>query len=241
MRSDRRACRITEGRRGRKASEIENIDPLAMLDPEDSTITAKERSKRLAAQKRLQEARTLRFYALRYDEEPAGRGHTGVGNFIKDNYDDARAEGFTWMPSPGALIRALRDCGIPGERSLCAFLNRRGRHDRGKRWPDETLELAAQMTTAYWSERSIRQKDVISDFYDAFDKENATRRDRGETEWVRPSKETLRLWIKAGANYWNWRLKYGDAAARRRFKGHGRAIEATCPLEYVMLDHIRVP
>jgi putative transposase len=240
MRSDRRSCRISEGRRGRSAGEIEDIDPLSMLDPDDPGITAKERATRLKAQKRLREARTLRFYALRYDEQPAGWGHKGVGDFIADNYQDARAAGFTWMPSSGALIRALQDCGVPGERPLCAFLSRRGRHDRGKRWPELTLELAVAMATAYWSERGIRQTDVISEFYDAFDKENDARRNHGEAAFVRPSKETLRLWINAGANYWNWRQKYGKASALRRFKGHGRAIEASCPLEYVMLDHTRI-
>ncbi|MGY4411759.1 transposase InsO family protein [Bradyrhizobium sp. LB7.1] len=55
----------------------------------------------------------------------------------------------------------------------------------------------------------------------------------------RPSRETLRLWINAGENYWSWSTKYGKAAADRRFIGRGRPIEATAPLEYVMIDHTR--
>jgi putative transposase len=49
----------------------------------------------------------------------------------------------------------------------------------------------------------------------------------------------LRLWINAGENYWSWKEKFGKDAARRRFIGRGRPIEATAPLEYVMIDHTR--
>ena len=254
MRSNGRACRVSDvARRGRSAGEIEDIDPFALLDPNEPTITLKERARRHLAAKRLEEARTLRFYVLRYDEAPAGTGHVGVGHFVNEHLEDAKAKGHHWKPSPGALLRAVDNCGEPGERPLSAFLSRRGLHDRSKRWPDFTINLAVAMNTKYWSKRTERKIDVISAFYDEFDTEN-DRRDAlrktleesgrkigpDELALVRPSKETLRLWINAGENYWSWRSKYGETSARRRFKAHGRAIEATAPLEYVMIDHTRI-
>ncbi|ABE40882.1 Integrase, catalytic region [Rhodopseudomonas palustris BisB5] len=239
MRSNGRACRISDlGRRGKDPGEIEDIDPSALLDPDEQTITVKERAKRLLAAKRLEEARTLRFYVLRYDDAPAGKGHVGVANFIGENWTEARDKGFKWIPSSGALLRAVNECGAPGERPLSAFLNRRGLHNRSLRWPKFTTDLAIVMNSEFWSKRAKRKTDVISDFYAEFDRENAGREEKEKL--TRPTKETLRLWICAGENYWSWRSKYGEKAARRRFKGHHRPIEATCPLEYVMIDHTRI-
>lgn len=260
MRSDGRACRIRVVARGRGPGEIEDIDPLSMLDPDDPNIKPKERNKRLLAQKRLSEARTLRFLVLQYDETPAGYGLKGVAQFIKDTLEGTK---FTWTPSPGALLRAVERYGEPGNRPLSAFLSRRGKHDRSRRWPEFVLELATEMNTAYWAKREVRKCDVISDFYDSFNKENdrraselkklnQARKEKGlpdlnENEIpidlrrpTRPTKETLRLWINAGENYWSYRTKHGETKARRRFVGHGRPIKATRALEFVMIDHTRI-
>jgi putative transposase len=56
---------------------------------------------------------------------------------------------------------------------------------------------------------------------------------------TRPSREILRIWINASETYWGWKDKYGKPAAERRYKGRGRAIEATEPLDVVMIDHTR--
>ena len=262
MRSDRRACRITEVKRGRSAAEIEDIDPLALLDPNEPNIKLKEQSARLRATARLAKARMLRFYVIRYDEGPPLRGRVGVRKFIDDLYEEARdAKHFT-KPTFESFIRAVDNCGEPGSRPLSAFLARNGRHNRSRRWPEFTLELAVTMNSDYWTIKSKRKCDVISAFYDAFDPENARRsaeleklqKSRAEQglppleeagypsdlrPLTRPSPETLRLWINAGENYWSWKEKFGKTAARRRFIGRGRPIEATAPLEYVMIDHTR--
>ncbi|MHC2760393.1 putative transposase [Bradyrhizobium liaoningense] len=264
MRSDRRACRISDLRRGRSAEEIEDIDPLALLDPEEPNITLKESAQRRLAARRLEWARTLRFYVIRYDEAPPGRGRVGIREFIDDLYEVARVDRkLPLKPSPQQVLRAVDHCGVPGERPLSCFLARNGRHDRGKRWPEFTLELAITMNTDFWSIPTKRKCDVISAFYERFDKENDRRAEERKKfeesrakeddteqtgdlvpidlrELTRPSKETLRLWTNSGENYWSWREKYGEPSARRRFKAHGRAIEATEPLQYVMIDHTRI-
>lgn len=260
MRSDGRAARIKVLGKGRSAEDIEDIDPLALLDPEDPSITGKERAKRLKAAERLQRARMLRFYVMRHDEMPAGKGRVGLRNFIDLHFQEAKAKKFFDKPSPQQIVRSLDGCGFPGERPLSAFLVKNGKHDKSMRWPQYTLDLALEMTTAYWARTTARQIDVISTFYESFDKENgrraAARKDLAEErardgrpgdaipydllELKRPTKETLRLWIRATENYWSWREKHGETSARRRYRGHGKAIEAQEPLEYVMMDHTRL-
>jgi putative transposase len=242
MRSDGRAIRIPDvAKNGGGAVEVKDVDPLALLDPDDPSITNKDRTKCLRAAERLRQARTLRFYVMRYDEDPVvGRGHAGVRRFIDRNCDDARHAGFLWKPSPGAVLRAVHNCGSPKERPLSVFFNNRGQHARLKRWHKCTTELATEMVDQYWGDRTLRQCDVISSFYERFDRQKEEKTARGEAPLMRPTAETLRLWIKASENYWTWKSRFGARDASRRFKGRGHSIEATRPLEYVMVDHTRV-
>jgi putative transposase len=258
MRSDGRACRIQVVRRG--SGTVEDIDPLSLLNPDEPNIKPSEKKKRLLAKKRLDDARVLRFLAMAYDEMPAGYGHVGVNAFIKDGLEGTK---FNWTPSAGALLRALDRCGEPGNRPLSAFLSKRGQKHGGQRWPDKVLEYAVEMNVTFWAKREVSQKEVIAEFYDCLKKENdrrqaevvklnEARREKGlpdlREEEVsldlkalpRPTKETLRLWINAGENYWSCKTKYGDEKARRRFIGRGRPIKATRALEYVMIDHTRI-
>jgi putative transposase len=258
MRSDGRACRIQVVRRG--AGKIEDIDPLSLLNPDEPNIKPKEKTKRLLAKKRLGDARVLRFLAMAYDEMPAGSGHVGVNAFIKDTLEGTD---FEWTPSAGALLRALDRCGEPGNRPLSAFLSKRGQKHGGQRWPDKVLEYAVEMNTTFWAKREVRQKEVIAEFYDCLKNENdrrkaevarlnEVRREKGLPDLrdeeisydlkalPRPTKETLRLWINAGENYWSYKTKFGEEKARRRFIGRGRPIKATRALEYVMMDHTRI-
>lgn len=260
MRSDGRACRIQAAGRGRDPKTLEDIDPLSLLNPDEPNIKPSEKKKRLLAKKRLDEARVLRFLAMAYDDMPAGHGHVGVNRFIKDALEETQ---FEWTPSAGALLRALERCGEPGNRPLSAFLSKRGQKHGGQRWPDKVLENAVEMNTTFWAKREVRQKDVIAEFYDRLKNENdrrkaevaqlnEVRREKGLSDLrdeeisldlktlPRPSKETLRLWIHAGENYWSCKTKYGEEKARRRFIGRGRPIKATRALEYVMLDHTRI-
>jgi putative transposase len=55
-----------------------------------------------------------------------------------------------------------------------------------------------------------------------------------------PTMETVRLWIRGNANWYTWASRYGVDNANRRFRGRGRPIEATRPLEYVLFDHTKI-
>jgi putative transposase len=242
MRCDGRLARVQCVIAGSdRAAESDDINPAALLSPDEPGLNLREQAVRRAAARRLQQARALRFYAMRHDEDPtATRGSAGLGAFISREYPDAKRRGYEWKPCPSALYRALRDCGSPGERPLQAFLINRGKHDPCARWHAKTIELKIKMVNQYWSDRKVREIDAIATFYTAFGRESASRQEQGEAPLVRPTKEVLRLWIKAAERWETYRTRYGERAADRRFRGRARGIQATRPLQFVMFDHTRI-
>jgi len=62
----------------------------------------------------------------------------------------------------------------------------------------------------------------------------------GEPAYPIPCDETIRLWIHQNADWYHWAQRHGVDNANRRYRGRGRTIEATRPLEYVMFDHTKI-
>lgn len=240
MRSDGTAIRMGKATAPRRPDDI---DPVALLSVDDPNISVRERDRRVLARKRLQEARTLRFYCIEYDKVGnVGYGTVGVRNFISDVYAEAKAAGFDWKPSPGAVLRAVKYCGSPNERHLGHFYDQRGKHDRSERWPEDVLRLAGAVIAWYWAKRSRREIDALALFGRGCRLLAVRRTARGrpvteDDPFERPHDQTLRLWIKASTNYWNFEQKFGPKEAQRRFGGRQRQITATEPLEMVMMDH----
>ena len=270
MRSSGAAKRIRLDAEQRIIPEHE-IDPRTLLDPDDPNITVKERRARLQQQERLVNARTLRFYVMRYDKEPeVGRGRLGLEKFIKKHLPDAIDEGFTWKPSPSSLLRGIDSCGTPGVRHLSHFFKQPDRLDRDRRWPRDVMQAASRAIEAYWDDQAFTIGDALAMFEaeaDAIDADHALPLDEGQApqpveddkevrrdangrlkrkKKVRksnhpiPCAETIRLWIHQNADWWHWAQRYGVNNANRRFRGRGKAIEATRPLEYVMFDHTQL-
>lgn len=241
MRSDGRIGRIATPERVEDPELPGDIDPSFLLDPDEKNITLKERCRRVAALKRLMEARALRFYCVRFDNEPgASKSAAGLQAFIEEHSAEARKRELTWIPSDSAIRRALRECGIPGQRPLNAFLDRRGKHQPANRWHKDVLRLRGKMIEAYWSMRRLRFKDVIAAFYAEFASVDADRRSLHEAALERPSAATLRNWINAAECYETYEARHGPERARRRYKSHVRGLQAERPLETVIIDHTEV-
>ncbi|MGI6852160.1 hypothetical protein [Mesorhizobium sp. 1B3] len=243
MRCDGRAIRVSRAQIDRDGDIIPgDIDPLSMLGPDDKGISAREKERRRAAGERLMKARTLRFYAIRHDEEEkadAGHGKVYLERIIDKYYQEACAHGFLWRPSFSALQRALLSYGKVGDRPLTAFLTY-GKHNGLPFWHIEVLRLKEEMIACFWSPERPRIKDAISSFNARFDVELRRRCELGEAPFQRPTKETLRLWINGAGDRENWCRRFGDKSAKRRFQGVGKCISASRALEYVMFDHTMV-
>lgn len=241
MRSDGRAIRRRVGQAGHTYRELEDFDPLAELDPDDPKISGNERAARIRARKRLAEARTLRFYAIRYDEDPSvGRGDVGMRRFIQEHWAEAQSQGLTWKPSQGALRRALNTYGEPGHRPLNVFLNRRGRHARRTRWPSVIVDAAEEMVASFWSPEKLDYDVVIANFFEKVTRDEEALVACGAAPSPRPEQQTLRRWILAEEDYDNVMAREGSLVANARFKGRGRSLEATRPGELVQIDHTMV-
>ena len=265
MRSDGSATRIRVDRDGHLIEE-RDIDPLTFLNADDPNITVKERATRLLRQERHVHAQVLRFYVMLYDAaDDVGRGRDGIRTFFKKHRQAAREEGYSWEPSPTTLLRAVDECGSPGARHLIFFLNRRkGTHDREKRWPRDVIDAANRAIEAYWDDQAFTISDALRQFRaeansieaehfvpvatpvsDVVVDEDAPHPDRYRPEkpastYPIPVDETIRLWIHQNADWWHWAQRYGVKNANSRYRGRGRAIEATRPLEYVMFDHTKI-
>lgn len=267
MRSDSSAKRINLDRDGHVIEE-RDIDPLTFLNPDDPNITVKEREARIRRQERHVRAQILRFYVMRYDgDDNAGRGKDSITKFVGRQKEAARRAGFNWEPSPSTLLRAVDECGSPGSRHLIFFLKQRtGTHDREKRWPRDVVDAANRAIEAYWDDQAFTISDALRQFRaeaDSIEKEHfiplavdqapvevivdedAPHPDRYRPEKPRssypiPVDETIRLWIHQNADWWHWAQRYGVKNANSRYRGRGRAIEATRPLEYVMFDHTKI-
>lgn len=217
-----------------EVKELGVVDPRAMLDANDPSITLREQTKRRKAQDKLLRAKTLRFYLLEYDKDSTvGRGHTSVRRFISRHYPTAFAGGMVWKPSPGSLLRAVDECGVTGNRPLAAFYEKSTKHDKLKRWNDQVLRLAQVAIDHYWAQRTHGYNDAWYLFKNSVDDLVATQ----GRDISYPCEETLRLWIDDAATFERWSAKYSANEALRRFGGRGRLEEALRPLHRVMFDH----
>lgn len=246
MRDDGRANRIPQGAiksRNRTNFELGDVHPLSLLDPEQPGISIEEKRSRLAQWRKFERARTLAWVADEYDKEPSlGRGHKTIDDHFrsKELKKRARELGFTWRPDAATILRAIDNCGVSGSRPVSSFFDQRGKHDRTRRYPQLLLDWADEMIETFWSSLEHRYCDVRATFYRKIDEENARREARGEGILPRPTPETIRTWVDERECWYRWKTRYGEKAADARFKGRGISMEASRPLEIVMIDHTRV-
>jgi putative transposase len=187
----------------------------------------------------LLEARTKRFYALRWDEDSANRklrcrlSETSLEAFLARHRPLAEEEGFTWKISTGTMRDIVR-IGSPGLRPLHLFLSRRGRHTKRKQHP--FVEAAyREAEDFYWSARGWNLIDAYARFTTAYD-----RLVEGMPEAERPEKlgwEAFRKRLIRGENSERWTRKFGPAEAEARFAPDGKTISADFALEKVIIDH----
>lgn len=214
--------------------DLEDSDPLILMDEDSPGLNARQRDKIASSKKKIKRARTLRFYVLRYDEQPGISLSTpDLDNFIGRNKGDAIAEGFDWVPSASTVRIAIHECGEPDYRPLKAFI--RPTKDGGKYWPPHILKLKSDLIDHFWSQAQPRICDAQALFFNSLNEAISSGMDL-----PKPSKETLRLWINAAECFETYERRYGRRSALRRFKGQQPAIAATRPLQCVMIDDTRV-
>ncbi|MBU1334194.1 MAG: transposase family protein [Alphaproteobacteria bacterium] len=242
MRSDGRAIRVPEKLRTRKSPlELGDVDPTNLLDPQEPGIDVNEQSRRLKKFEIFQRAKDLRWFVVEADEKPLlTRGHAGIQDFIQSKEAEARRYGATFIPSAPTLLRAIDQCGVFQSRPLSAFFYDYGKHDKLRRWHPVVIRERDKMIQAYWHPDKKPLHEVRNDFWDAILTEIKDFKSKGlpvPRSLRKPSKECVRVWINMTEDWYRYKERYGQLSADGHFRGRGKHIEATRPLEYVCFDH----
>jgi putative transposase len=215
-------------------------DPATFLDPDAEGLSGRERQRIRTLQKDRLWAQTVQFYTIKYDDTPDVKlSEKKLSKFIRTYASEAKGIGLEQPISASTLRRAIHDCGVPGDRALHFFLPDKERH-RGWFWDPFIIQLKAELIDEFWSNDKPRLAEVQETFRRKFRAKNKELRRLGAEPLTRPTDETMRLWIKEAECYERYKVRHGRQAAGRRFRGQNRAIQASRPLEYVMLDHTRV-
>ncbi len=215
-------------------------DPATFLDPDAVGISSRARQRIRTLKKSRLWALTVQFFTIKFDDTPGVRlSEKKLAKFIGEHCSEAESLGLEPSISASTLRRAIQDSGAPGDRALHYFLPDKER-ERGPFWDPFILQLKAELVDEYWSPDKPRLIEVQDEFRRKLRAKNEELRRIGADPLVRPTDETMRLWIKDAECYDRYKVRHGKRAAGRRFRGQNRAIQARRPLEYVMFDHTRV-
>lgn len=183
-------------------------------------------------------ARALRFYTIKFDEDTcAKKGKKFLASFILRWRNEALRRDITTDISPDQLIRAIDDCGEPGDRQTRYFVSQQGKTKRNRL--HATVErLLQDAVDFYYGERRIVVKDARAYFLNALRLENEDRAKKGLGRLVVGKRcEVVRTRINAGINHDNWTRKYSKYEADRKFNGVGDHLKASYAGELVIIDH----
>lgn len=182
-------------------------------------------------------ARARAFYAREWDRDPCARSTKELAAFVARLAPKARAAGLSWAPSAGALRRALRDRGEPGNRPLRVMQGRTGKAP-GRRFPEFVEGLLARAVGFYYGSR----RRTVTDAYAylrgllAVVERLAPARFPGWRPLAKPTYETLRCRVRNAECRDAWARKFSPEEARRRFRGTEEGLSASRILELVAID-----
>lgn len=183
-------------------------------------------------------ARALRFYTVKFDEDPsAKKGKLFLKGLIERWLAEARRRGITYEVSNTQLIRAIDDCGEPGDRQTRYFVSQQGKVKRQRL--HATIErLLGDAVSFYYSARRIVVKDAQDYFFDTLRQENELREQKGLGRLVVGERgEVVRTRINSAINHDNWTIKYSKFEADRKFNGVSDHLTASYAGELVIIDH----
>lgn len=215
----------------------ECLGPDWRVDPDDPGLTQRERKDAKRAAKKVERARTILFYLLKWDARPDIKdSETPVTRLINECKEEAIAAGHHWVLSYSTLHRASK-LGSPGDRSLTLLMSAYGVHDPAKRYPPFVLEGRDVAIDYFYSAATVGQDDGIARFFEIFDNAVARLNAAGLKPPKRLNRATVRRWILDADTYERHERKWGKEDADRKFHGTRPSIDAEFALQYVMIDH----
>lgn len=183
-------------------------------------------------------ALSLAFFTRQWDDAPSAKSTPALNRFVADRAAEARRRGIRWLPSAGALRRALADRGEIGRRPMRVMQDLRGKTSR-RRWAaliEDAIRRAVAWFYAYRNRDFTDAHAYLSKVVHTLNRLGKRRHGLGWRHLPTPHYETLRRHIRAAEDLFRLSVKLSPAEARRRLKATGRGMEAKAILDVVMID-----
>lgn len=203
--------------------EIQRTDAAGDVPPEGATD--KERARQ--------------FYVRKWDETPGiGKGKVGLDRLVRFHRSEASRLGIKWVPSDGALRRAINDRGEPGRRPLRVMQDMRGQGPRN-RWPRLVRNALDRAVAWFYAAPARDHGDSYAWLVRLIRRLNGIGARRHGASWQMqptPCDEVLRLRVHAAASLETFTAKWGEREGRMRYQGVVRGLEAKRILDLIIID-----
>ena len=182
------------------------------------------------------QARIRQLLLIEYDKSPVALSDKSLNAFIRNfdlpkDLDDAN-----YRPSAGTLRRDIRNRIENGLRPI-SIMGYRSSRSAPLRMSQETVTLLFKCVYWFYEKRERTVAGAYDRLKRLIDILNLRARRYGRYSGRNcPSHETVRTWIRQCENYDLLKKKYGEKAARWRYRGSSSARDAKRPLDIVMID-----
>lgn len=140
-------------------------------------------------------------------------------------------------PAPGTLFHWVRERGKPGERYLAAMRDRQIRGPKGPRLCPEAEQIIKLHIDAHYADLRCRKVTTRDRIWAAINQENRHRAERGARPLSQPSESTIYRRLADRATKENITQKFGRHIAKQAYTPLRGQVEASRPLERVVIDH----
>ena len=203
-------------------------------------LNAHDEAGRLAPDRVLSPIETARlFYCREWDKDPCSRSIKAIDAFIRDLGSKARRAGVTYVPSAGTVMRALRERGEMGRRPTEVMQTRTGKVPRASQLDAFVNDALDSVVAWYWAERGREVKEAHARLAHMMKVRTFCCKVAKITGWeplVAPSEETTRTRIREAECRQFYAAKFGERAAKLRFKGSVPTLEADHVLDMIVID-----
>jgi putative transposase len=224
-------------------SPLELVEIEACLDIQEEFLSKTALKRLRAKHDAYKKCLTFQFVLIELDKEGCGVSVPNIARLMKKIRNKALARGLDKFPHPSRVVEAARAYGRPGDRNLCYFLTKFGKHKKSKFGPFID-GLKDKVISDFWREKSPYANITAATgvLLGTIAEENQARVARGEPKFEEtPCREIIRIWIKEAETKAGFAARNGAHGAHRRYDGCNTQDEVTSPLERVMIDHSFVP
>ena len=168
-------------------------------------------------------------------ERNVGQSDPNLGAVIDEIWDAGMVAEFGKHP-PIATVRTWFGRCRTETIELCDMMSMSGRVPRETRLDPAVEAIIQEERPRYWANRGVKHVDVLAAVVTRVNAENVRRTGTGEHQLDVPGKETIRRRVSEMECRDTYAEKFGEDAARRKYDGSGRGINASRILMIAIMD-----